>query len=318
MHYQSGMVTLRRSISSLSALASFEAAARLESFTLAATELGVTQAAVSRQIKLLEMELNAPLFLRAHRKVTLTAAGAALAATVTGAFGRMAEMIETIRQPVVPNTVTIGATLAFSHLWLLPRLAEFRLLHPDINLKLVADDSPTDLRRDRLDAAIRYGQPPFADGHSVTSLPDEVFPVCSPRLLSSMKLKPESADITRLPLIASDTVNPSWLNWRSWAKEAGLGPALGKASELSRLRFNHYTDTIQAAANGEGVALGWASLISLPLKEGRLLRLGSHRVRPLEHHHLLLPNGRDPSQAARIFVSWLGGCFATGTQQHPA
>lgn len=304
------MVALRRSISSLGALASFEAAARLESFTLAAAELGVTQAAVSRQIKLLETELNAPLFLRAHRRVTLTPAGAALAATVTGAFGRMAEMIETIRQPVVPDTVTIGATLAFSHLWLLPRLAEFRQQHPDINLKLIADDNPTDLRRDRLDAAIRYGQPPFADGRSIASHPEEVFPVCSPRLLERMKLTPQAVDIARLPLIASDTVNPLWLNWRSWAKEAGLGTALGTASDRSRLRFNHYTDTLQAAVNGEGVALGWSALISAQVTEGRLVPVGPHRVRPREEHHVLLPLGREPTPAAATFLRWIAECFA--------
>lgn len=305
------MVTLRRSISSLSALASFEAAARLESFTLAAAELGVTQAAVSRQVKLLETELNQPLFLRAHRKVTLTPAGAALAATVTSAFGRMAEMIETIRQPVVPNAVTIGATLAFSHLWLLPRLAAFRLQHPDINLKLVADDSPSDLRRDRLDAAIRYGQAPFPDGRSIASLPDEVFPVCSPKLLNGMSPRLGAIDIAKLPLIAQDTVNPSWLNWRSWAKEAGLGAALGTASDRSRLRFSHYTDTVQAAVNGEGIALGWATLISAPLSEGKLVRVVAHSVRPKEEHHVLIPLGREPSPPAAAFLAWMSERLTT-------
>lgn len=304
------MVALRRSISSLSALASFEAAARLESFTLAAAELGVTQAAVSRQVKLLETELNQSLFIRAHRKVILTPAGAALAATVTSAFGRMAEMIETVRQPVVPDTVTIGASLAFSHLWLLPRLSAFRLQHPDINLKLVADDNPTDLRRDRLDAAIRYGHPPFTDGRSIASLPDEVFPVGSPRLLERVAPKAGGIDIARLPLVTQDTVNPSWLNWRSWAKEAGLGAALGTASDRSRLRFSHYTDTVQAAVNGEGIALGWATLISAPLAEGKLVRITPQSVRPTEEHHVLIPLGREPSVPATAFLNWISSRFA--------
>lgn len=304
------MAQLRRSISSLSALASFEAAARLESFTLAAAELGVTQAAVSRQIKLLETELNTPLFLRAHRKVSLTPAGAALASTVTGAFGRVAEMIETIRQPLAPDSVTIGATLAFSHFWLLPRLPEFRAKHPNVKLKLIADDNPTDLRRDRLDAVIRFGRSPFADGQSLASLADEVFPVCSPNLLRRLKLTPEKADLLKLPLIASDAVNPSWLTWRSWAQSAGLGPALGKASDLSQLRFNHYTDTIQAAVNGEGVALGWAALISGHLKEARLVRIGHGVLHPEERHHLLTPAGREPRASVAAFLGWMTASFA--------
>ena len=306
------MAPLRRSISSLSALASFEAAARLESFTLAAAELGVTQAAVSRQIKLLEEELNAPLFLRAHRKVKLTPAGAALSATVSGAFARMAEMIDTIRQPVVPDTVTVGATLAFSHFWLLPRLAGFRAEHPEIKLKLIADDNPTDLRRDRLDAAIRFGKAPFEDGVSLAHLADEVFPVCSPKLLQRLKLKPDAVDLAKLPLIASDAVNPSWLTWRSWARGAGLGPAIGKASDLSRLRFNHYTDTIQAAVNGEGLALGWAALIGPHLTEGRLVRLGPRSFKPAEEHHLLVPVGREPAAAAKTFLDWIAARFTAG------
>lgn len=304
------MTNLRRSIPSMSALATFEAAARLGSFTHAATELGVTQAAVSRQVKLLEDALNTRLFVRANRRVVLTASGAALAATVSTAFGSMAEMIETIRQPFAADTVTLGATLAFSHFWILPRLTGFRTEHPDIKLKLLADDSITDLRRDRLDVAVRFGKPPFADAQTIASTPDTVFPVCSPRLLDAHRMTPGDADLARLPLIASDSVNPSWLTWRTWAQGVGLGPAIGKASDLSRLRFNHYTDTIQAAVNGEGVALGWGALLGGHLEEGRLVRLGSDTLTLQERYHVLIPQGRAPSQAATLFVDWLAARFS--------
>lgn len=299
------MPNLRRSIPSMSGLATFEAAARLGSFTLAAAELGVTQAAVSRQIKLLEDDLNNRLFLRAHRRVVLTPSGAALAATVSQAFSSMAEMIETIRQPFAADVVTVGATLAFSHFWILPRLAGFRAEHPDIKLKLVADDSFTDLRRDRLDVAIRYGKPPFADARSIASTPDTVFPVCSPKLLEAHGMTAADADLLHLPLIASDTVNPTWLTWRSWAQGVGLGPAIGRASDLSRLRFNHYTDTIQAAVNGEGVALGWAELLAGHLNEGRLVRLGPDTLTLEERYHVLVPLGREVTAAANVFLRWI-------------
>lgn len=303
------MPSLRRSVPSMSALATFEAAARLGSFTQAAAELGVTQAAVSRQVKLLEDDLNTPLFVRAHRRVVLTAGGAALAATVSAAFASMAEMIETIRQPHLPNSVTIGATLAFSHFWILPRLSEFRAAHPEIKLKLVADDSPTDLRRDRLDAVIRFGRAPFSDGRSIASHPDEVFPVCSPELLHRLGLDPRAVDLQRLPLIASDIVNPSWLTWRTWAQAAGLGAALGRAPDLSRLRFNHYTDTIEAAVNGEGVALGWATLLAGHLADGRLIRLGVGRVVTVDRYHVVVPSGREPSAATAALLDWIVGQF---------
>lgn len=304
--------SLRRSVPSMNALATFEAAARLSSFTQAAAELGVTQAAVSRQIRLLEDDFNATLFLRAHRRVVLTPAGQALAQTVTGAFASMAEMIETIRRPRAEDTVSIGATLAFSHFWFVPRLARFRAAHPGIKLKLVAEDGPTDLRRDRLDMAIRFGKPPFPDARSVASAPDTVFPVCSPRLLHAHGMTAETANLLRLPLIASDTVNPTWLSWRTWAQALGLGPGIGQASDRSGLRFNHYTDTIQAAVNGEGVALGWGVLIAEHLKDGRLVRLGGDTLSLEERYHVLVPLGRAPAGPAAMFLDWLTGEFPAG------
>lgn len=308
---EESLSNLRRSIPSMSALATFEAAARLASFTHAAAELGVTQAAVSRQVKLLENDLNTRLFVRANRRVVLTTAGAALSANVSSAFGSMAEMIETIRQPHAIDTVTVGASLAFSHFWILPRLAGFRSEYPDIKLKLVADDSITDLRRDRLDVAVRFGKPPFADARSIASTPDAAFPVCSPRLLQVYGMTAEGADLRRLPLIASDNVNPSWLTWRTWALGVGLGPAIGKASDLSRLRFNHYTDTIQAAVNGEGVALGWAALLRGHLEEGRLVRLGADTMNLDERYHVLVPTGRDVVPPTDAFLEWITAAFAT-------
>lgn len=299
------MPHLRRSIPSMSALATFEAAARLTSFTNAATELGVTQAAVSRQIKLLEEDLNTRLFVRANRRVVLTPAGTALAATVSTAFNSMAEVIETIRQPLAGKAVYVGASLAFSHFWIVPRLTEFRANHPEIKLKLVADDGITDLRSDRLDAAIRFGKPPFPDGRSIASTPDEVFPVCSLKLLLAHGMTAEDADLLKLPLIASDIVNPAWLTWRTWAQGVGLGPAVGRASDLSRLRFNHYTDSIQAAVNGEGVALGWSALLRGHLTDGRLIRLGTDSLKTEERYHLLVPSGRADSASASVFIDWI-------------
>lgn len=312
------MSRLRRSIPSMSALATFESAARLCSFTLAAAELGVTQAAVSRQIKGLEEDLNVRLFIRANRKVVLTKAGAALSANVSVAFASMADMIETIRQPRETDTVTLGASLAFSHFWILPRLHGFRSKHPEIKLKLVADDAVTDLRRDRLDVAIRFGRTPFADGRSVASLPDHVFPVCSPRLLQKHGMEAETANLLRLPLIASDTVNPTWLTWRSWAQGVGLGAEIGRASDLSKLRFNHYTDTIQAAVNGEGIALGWSELIRGHLEEGRLVRLGKEVLTLEEEYHVLLPTSREPAGSAEILINWIAGAFDVAISMKPA
>jgi DNA-binding transcriptional LysR family regulator len=299
------MPTLRRSIPSLGALATFEAAARLGSFTLAAGELGVTQAAVSRQIKALEDDLHTPLFRRTHRKVTLTPAGAALAGSVTVAFASMAEMIETIRRPALPDTITIGATLAFSQLWILPRLRDFRMIAPDCNIKIVSDDRPVDLRRDRLDALVRFGRPPFADGLCLASRADEVFPVCSPRLLARLGCEAATADIATLPLIASDIVDPSWLTWRAWAQAVGLGPAIGRASDQSRLRFDHYTETIEAALAAEGVALGWSVLLERHLEAGTLVRIGTRSRITEDSYCLVVPTRPENGNRIHVFCDWM-------------
>lgn len=299
------MVRLRRSIPSLNALATFEAAARLGSFTLAASELGVTQAAVSCQIKLLEDDLNAALFIRAHRKVVLTQAGAALAGSVGTAFANMAEMIDTIRRPHSRETVVLGATLGFSHFWILPRISEFRAAHPDIKLKLLSSDAATDLRRDRLDAAVRFGRPPFPDGHCVASRPDTVFPVCSPRLIERLGIDPAAVTLASLPLIASDVISPSWLTWGAWSHAVGLGAEIGRASDRSSLRFNHYSETIEVALSGEGVALGWSMLLANHLREGRLVRLGQWALETQDHYCLVVGHSLQNREAVEALTSWM-------------
>jgi DNA-binding transcriptional LysR family regulator len=299
------MTPLRRNVSSLNLLSTFESAARLGSFTLSAAELGVTQAAISQQIKVLEGELNTPLFVRAHRRVVLTPAGHALASTVGTAFQRMSEMIDTLRRPEVPNTVAIGITLAFNQFWLMPRLPDFRARHPNIRLRLLADDATTDLRHARLDIAVRFGTPPFEDAVSMASRADLAFPVCSPTLLTRLGMTATSADIANLPLIASDVVNPAWMPWRQWAKSLRLGPELARMADQSRMRFNHYSDTVQAALNGEGVTMGWAVLLSDYLKDGRLVKVGADSVTPREEYHIVVPAGRAISPATQVFLDWV-------------
>lgn len=293
------MARLRGSVSSLSALATFEAAARLQGFTRAAEELGITQAAVSRQIKLLEADLGAPLFLRGHRRVDLTPAGALLVRSLTGAFDQIVEAIETIRTPHNAKTVTIGATMAFAHFWLLPRLPAFRAAHPDVQLRLVSQDNSFDLRRDTVDLAIIYGADPFDGGRCLAALPDRVLPVCSPSLAA------RGLPLHDLPLIGCEWVEPTWLSWRRWAQLAGLPPL----SRATSLRFSHYTDAIYSAMANEGVALGWEALVAPLIADGRLVVLHDAVVHPNEKHSLVIPTTRAQSRAARMVADWIADTF---------
>lgn len=294
------MPGIRGSVSSLGALATFEAAARLSGFTRAAEELGVTQAAVSRQIKLLEEELNTVLFVRGHRKVDLTPAGAVLARALTGAFDQVAEALDAIRRPTGVNTVTLGATLAFMHFWLLPRLPAFREAHPEVQLRLVSQDHGFDLRRDPVDVLVHYACPPHDGARCLASLPDRVFPVASPGLAA------RGQGLETLPLLGCEWVEPSWMGWRRWSQMSGH-PPLPKATGL---RFSHYTDAVYAAVTGEGAVLGWEALVAPYLRDGRLVRIGTHAVEPEEQHALLIPTARSQGRGARIVTEWLVEAFS--------
>lgn len=306
------MPSYRQSLPPLGTLATFEAAARLGGFTLAAAELGVTQAAVSRQIKALEGDLNTPLFQRRHRKVVLTPAGEALARAVGAGLERIAEAVEVLRRPSLPGQVTLGTTLAFTHFWLLPRLPALRAEHPGVRLRLVADDTPADLGRDPLDLVVRYGTPPFDDGQTLAVMGETVCAVCSPGFAARVT-ESGPAGLSRLPLIATDWTVPSWLTWRRWGQQAGLGAdqvaALGRAADRSTLRFNHYTDTIQAAVAGQGVALGWMRLLDGELRAGRLMRLGTLAATPPDRYALVVPTRHPTSPAADQVAGWIAARF---------
>jgi len=180
------MPHIRRRLPALGALVTFEAAARLGGFTAAAKEIGVTQAAVSRQVRALEDDLGARLFMRAHRRVELTAAGSVLALAVGQSLERIAETVDVIRQPEASVSLTVSATLAFSHFWLLPRLSSLLADHPEIKLRVLSQDLPVDLRDGTVDVALRYGRPPYRDGEVAASMSDEIFPVCSPSMLARL------------------------------------------------------------------------------------------------------------------------------------
>ncbi|MEM8854452.1 MAG: LysR substrate-binding domain-containing protein [Pseudomonadota bacterium] len=300
------MPNLRRSVPSLGALAVFEAAARLGGFTKAASELGVTQAAVSRQIRALEEDLNVRLFYRAHRKVELTAAGRVLSEAVSQSFERIADALEVVRHPHEPNVLTVSTTLAVSHFWLLPRLTSFRTEHPDLTLRVVSQDQPLDLRDGSADVILRFGKAPFRDGTVLSSYLDVAYPVCSPDFADKLGEDFDIEELCTLPLIESDPQERTWLTWPQWFTKAGLK----RPSRRGVLTFNHYSDAVYAAINGEGVVIGWDRILARPLADGRLVRLGDIAVEPAEHHHLVVRDGVPDDVPLQAFVDWIDACFA--------
>ncbi|MBB2202350.1 LysR substrate-binding domain-containing protein [Gluconacetobacter tumulisoli] len=297
-------MSFKQNVPSISALVTFEAAMRLRSFTAAARELGVSQAAVSRQVRLLEEDFGVPLFQRAHRAVIPTAAGMMLGGTLGEAFHQIRDVVESIRRPRESDTLTVGATLAQTQFWLLPRLPQFRALHPDLKIRVVSQDEMFDARDD-LDVMIRFGVPPVAGGRTLASARDSVFPVCSPAFLAGIGGAATADALPHLPLIGSDAPDPSWIQWPDWFDAVGLGPATPRAV----LQFNHYTDGIAAAIAGQGVALGWRLLLQEQLRAGLLVRVTDLVLQPQASYNILIPDRRAPCAAAHLFAEWLAGQF---------
>ena len=300
-------MSFKKSLPSVNALVTFEAAVRLKSFTAAARELNVSQAAVSRQIRLLEDEFGQPLFRRGHRRVEPTSAGAVLGATLNRALEAIGETVEVLRQPRGTETLTVGATLAFSYFWLLPRLSSFRDVRPDLKIRVVSQDEPFDLGTGELDVLMRFGVPPFPDGRVVAASRDTFFPVCSPGFAARLTPNPGPADLASLPLIGNDAPDPCWMSWPDWFERAGLGRRAPRVA----LQFNHYTDAVAAAVAGQGVALGWSVILHDMLERRQLVPL-TDGIGVEATYNVLVPTRRRTSEAAAAFVAWI----ASGLGEH--
>ena len=168
---------------SLTALVEFEAVARLGSFTQAASELGVTQAAVSRQVRFLEETLGVRLFHRLHRSIALTSEGEALYVVVAESMQKIAGVFDRLSIGAEQQELVLGSTAPFAQLRLLPRLPNLKKLDPPLQLRLTTQMFTADLRHVEVDMAVRYGDGSWGDGTSALLFDEEVFPVCSPGFL---------------------------------------------------------------------------------------------------------------------------------------
>ena len=200
----------------LTAIRAFEAAARHESFTKAAAELGMTQAAISYQVKLLEDRVGAPLFLRQPKKVVLSEVGKRLAPQVSEAFHRLEAAFAAMRG-TAEGVLSVTTVHTFATNWLVPRLGAFQLAHPDIAVRLDVSSRTLDLTREEFDIGIRGGQGAWP-GHKAHRLMEGEFtPLCSPELLARSGPLKEPADLLRLPRLDA---HDEW--WRQWFALAGV------------------------------------------------------------------------------------------------
>jgi LysR family transcriptional regulator, glycine cleavage system transcriptional activator len=289
---------------SLDLLRGFEAAARHLSFTLAARELFVTQSAVSRQVKALEDDLGVALFERRHRAIQLTGAGQRLYRAADQALRLLADAAADLREGAGTRPVTVSCSVGFASLWLVPRLAEFRDAHPEVELRIDANNRLIDLDREGIEIAVRYGPPELAPAGAARLFGEEVFPVCAPTLAAPPArplARPEDLQHHVLLHFGADDSTMPLTSWSMWAEAMGLR----RLRPAGSLRFSQYDQMIQAALEGQGVALAISPLVRRHLRAGRLVAPFEQRFATPRGYYLLTSARGQRRPEVRAFVAWL-------------
>jgi len=308
------MSSIRRSPLSVGPVRALEAVARHLNFRAAAEELHLTQSAVSRQIRSLEDELGATLFLRGTRHVELTAAGATLLRAVAPWLDRLDATVRQIRQARGRRVVSVTTFASFATLWLIPRLSDFQKRHPDIDIRISANDQfvePASGDAGEIDVALRYCLPEQAPAGAVCLFDELLTPVASPWLLertrSAGPALREPGDLAHQALMEEDTRLPSsdYISWTHWLSQQGL-PGLQPARWLY---FNYTHQQVQAALAGQGVALARLPLAVESLARGELVEpfrhVASARVPTPYAYWLLASSSPQSAPEVREFCTWI-------------
>lgn len=285
----------------LKALRAFEAAGRHLSFTRAANELHVTQAAVSHQIKALETWLDIPLFKRLNRALLLTEAGQHYLLSVRKALEILADATQQIVAAGGGAPLTISVMPSFGAKWLVSRLPRFGRLHPDIDLRFSADDSLVDFTRDDVDIAIRYGRGVWPGLDAALLMRQDVFPVCSPRLVKEGPHPLRAPEDLRHHVLLHE--RPASYDWRTWLLAAGVegvDPIRGPS-------YSHAHVLLQATIDGQGVALGATPLVDDDLEAGRLVKPFALTLPGDWAYYVVCAQDRRDEPDIRAFRDWILG-----------
>jgi LysR family glycine cleavage system transcriptional activator len=293
---------MRRKIPSLQALCCFEAAARHESYTRAADELALTQGAVSRQVAALEDFLGVALFRRTRHGVALTPAGVAYARQVAGRLaGLERDTLDVMAEPAGGGAIHLAAVPTFATRWLVPRLADLAVQHPDLVVHIETRTRPFMFSDSGFDAALYAGTAEqvanWAGTRAALLLQEEVVPVASPQLLAARRRwRPE--DLATLPLLQQSTRPEAWRHWFE-----AMGVEHPRA--LHGPRYELFSMLAMAAAHGLGVALVPRLLIEAEMARGELVVACERPLRGRRGYYLVTPEGGEAPPAVGRFSAWL-------------
>jgi LysR family transcriptional regulator, glycine cleavage system transcriptional activator len=294
---------MSRRLPPLPAIRAFESAARHGGFQRAGEELHVSAGAIAHQIKQLETWLGVPLFQRLARGVVLTAAGRSYAEALRPLLNGMADASEAMRRYGDERVITVTSVPSFVARWLMPRLGDLRVRHPDIDLRVLASIHAVDFLRDGVDIAIRLGTGPYPGLKADTLMEQWFAAVCSPGFRDAAHDLKTPANLLHYPLLHDEAEQriAEEVDWTRWLRACGVNYRGGTGSS-----FSHTYLTIEAAASGQGVAVAPEPLIAADLHSGRLVRLfPEHRVRSPYSYHLLRPPEVDARPAVQAFCAWI-------------
>ncbi len=288
---------MSRRLPPLNALRCFEAAARHLSFTRAADELHVTQTAISHQIKGLEERLGVRLFRRLPRGLLLTEEAQRYLPPVRDAFDRIAAATEQLTAGGSSGRLTVSVLPSFAAKWLVPRLGRFRAAHPDLDLRISASSQLVDFARDDVDIAIRMGRGRYPGLRVDRLFGESMLPVCAPELLTGAHPLRRLEDL-RDHVLLHDDDHSGWQLWLELARVEGVDPRRGPV-------FTDSAMVVQAAAEGQGIALARRVLAAGDLAAGRLVQPFEVTMPHDLAYYLVSPEATGEQPRIRAFRAWL-------------
>jgi LysR family transcriptional regulator, glycine cleavage system transcriptional activator len=297
---------------SLNGLRAFEAAARHLSFTQAASELNVTQTAISHQIRRLEEELGIRLFIRKNRALALTPKARDYLPGVRAAFNDLRLATDRLLRKDDDHVLTVSTLASLAAKWLLPRLTAFQEAHPGIDVRITTSTALVDFRGGDVDAAIRYGRGNWQGLRAEWLMADDFFPVCSPALPGGKRPLKCPEDLRDHVLLHTSTNSD---DWRQWLTAAGLPSDISKQPGIT---FDLILMTVQAAIDGIGVAMGRTSYVQDDIAKGRLVVPFKIALPADAGFYLVSPEGTAESPKLRAFRQWLIASAKNGAEKPTA
>ncbi|QDG78332.1 LysR substrate-binding domain-containing protein [Labrenzia sp. PHM005] len=290
-------------IPSLQSLKLFDAVVRHHSMTRAAKEMAISQSAVSQMIRQLEDFVGTSLLDRSTRPMGLTDAGHEFHRTIIETLGRLASTVEDMRKAGngQDNVVTVSCNLGCATYWLMPRLNYFSAAHPEISVHVMAAYQGAAGLHDGSDIALRYGDGKWPDGPWELLLKETIVPICSPDYLERHGLANNLEDLSSRRLIHVAVQDPEWLGWESYFKALGRR----RSREACDLRFGNYVQAVQSALTGDGIMLGWRSVVADHIAAGQLTPACRMPVHLESGYYVNVHHALDDDGGKAQFLAWL-------------